>query len=135
VGVTCEEEKNRRGYGSRVVRLTRRRFVGVSPTILVSALPRRGAPGAGTLQALDGGTPGLTLQGHTVTSFAFGADFEDVSGEALVSAPQGAQNLGMSQAVCLFRTVTSSAFGADFEDVSGEALVSASQGAQIVGMS
>ena len=68
-----------------------------------------------------------------------GADFEDVSGDSLVSAllrgaaragftgPVRAQCVGMSQAVCLFCAPTSSTFGAEFEGVSGEALVSALQ--------
>ena len=71
------------------------------------------------------------------TSLAFGADVEDVSGEALVSAPPRgaagggctgpvrAQFVGMSEAVCLFGGPTSFAFGTDFEDVSSDSLVSA----------
>ena len=75
-----------------------------------------------------------------------GADFEDVSGDSLVSAllrgaagagftgPVRAQFVGMSQAVCLFGGAKSLAFGADCEDVSGEALVSALPRSQIVRM-
>ena len=67
---------------------------------------------------------------RTVTSSAFGADVEDVSSEALVSAPQKAQVVvigfrtpqkaqiaGTSQAVCLLGGPESSAFKAGCEDV------------------
>ena len=70
---------------------------------------------------------------------AFRADCEDVSGEALVSAPLReapgvllgrvrAQIVRMPQAVCLLAYPTSLAFGGVCEDVSGQALASALPG-------
>ena len=80
---------------------------------------------------------GMSQLGSLSGGLDFGAsrlDCEDVSSEALVSAPQGgscqrwlhasvrAQNVGMSQAVCLFGCPDVFAFRADCEDVSSEAL-------------
>eukprot|EP00959_Pyramimonas_sp_CCMP1952_P089253 1867460-Pyramimonas_sp.AAC.1 len=55
------------------------------------------------------------------TSFAVGANLEDVSSEALMFTPKGSgpvrgRVVGMSQAVCMCSVPTSFAFGAELED-------------------